>query len=111
MKKLFLCSYAENGEIAKKWIETFYPDLVIIDIMLPDINGLELPKQIRENIKTKKIPIIITGYQELDYKIKAAESDVNLYLTKPIEPQSLIGCALKLVEKYKMEKYRFNGLN
>lgn len=110
----FLATYVENGTTAKKWIDDFRPDLIIIDIILPDMNGIELAKQIREDIKTKKIPIIIiTGQTETDLKIKGSVgAHANLFLTKPIEPKVLCDAASKLVEQYKQEKYKsaFNKL-
>ncbi|MGC8867308.1 MAG: hypothetical protein ACP5IO_03665 [Elusimicrobiales bacterium] len=71
------------------------------------MNGIELAKRIRENIKTKKIPIIITGQSETELKIKSSvETYANLFLTKPVEPKILCEAATKLVEQYKEEKYK-----
>lgn len=108
--KGYLVTYAETAEIALKWVENFRPDLLIVDIGLPDINGIELCKEVRKNIKTRKLPIIImTGINEIDTKIKGSvEACANLYLQKPVEPQKIFEAASKLIENYKTEKYRFN---
>ncbi len=107
-KHNFLAAYSENAKIAKNWIDEFRPDVIVLDIILPDMSGIEFAKKIREDIKTKKIPIIIiTGQLEVENKIKASiDACANLFLTKPIEPQLLCQAATKLVEQYKEEKYK-----
>jgi DNA-binding response OmpR family regulator len=106
----YLCGYAENANTAKQWISEFKPDLIVIDIGLPDMNGIELAKQIRNDIKTKKIPIIIiTGQHEVNLNIKSStEANVNLFLTKPFEPSVILDASKKLIDSYKTEKYKYN---
>lgn len=108
--KGYLATYTDTAEAAFKWIDNFRPDLLIVDVGLPDINGIELCKKVRKNIRTKKIPIIImTGINEIDTKIKGSvEACANLYLQKPVEPQKILEAAGKLIDNYKAEKYRFN---
>jgi len=108
--KGYLATYCETANSALNWIENFKPDLVIVDIGLPDMNGIELCKKIRNNLKTKKLPIIIiTGISEIDAKIKAsAQASVNLYLQKPVEPIKIYEAAQKLIENYKTEKYKYH---
>jgi len=106
-EKNVLCTFVENAKQAMNWIENFNPHLIIIDIGLPDIDGIELAKNIRKNIKTKKIPIIIiTGKDETEFKIKSAtEAKAELFPTKPFEPSILWEAATKFIENYKNAKF------
>ena len=67
------------------------PDLVILDIMLPDEDGLEILKKLRKNTETKKIPIIMVTAKttEID-KVKGLDSGADDYLTKPFGVMELI---------------------
>jgi len=79
---------AENGEIALNLIENEKPDIVVTDIRMPKINGLELislAKQKHDNIRF----VIITGYKEFEYAHKALQYGVNDYLLKPVNEEEL----------------------
>lgn len=104
----YLCITAHSGEIALKWLEEIKPELVIIDIGLPDINGIELTKKIRNNIKTKKVPVIIlTGQGNTDYKIKSSvDAKASLFLEKPVDLNEMLKAVERLVKNYKEEKFK-----
>ncbi|MDR0337933.1 MAG: response regulator, partial [Planctomycetaceae bacterium] len=55
----FVVVTAESGELALRWLAEHKPDLILLDLMLPGINGLEVLKQIRNNRNLAKIPILI----------------------------------------------------
>ncbi|MCD8024421.1 MAG: response regulator transcription factor [Candidatus Gastranaerophilales bacterium] len=66
------------------------PDLLILDVMMPEIDGYSLAAKIRQNKNTKDIPIImLTALGELDDKLKGFNSGVDDYLTKPFEIEEL----------------------
>lgn len=78
----------DNGEIAYEMILEKRPDIVITDIRMPKINGLDLvcmTREVRENIKF----VIISGYKEFEYAHKALQYGVNSYLLKPINEKEL----------------------
>lgn len=78
----------DNGETAYQVILDEDPDIVITDIRMPKINGLELvcmTKEVREDIKF----VIISGYKEFEYAHKALQYGVNDYLLKPINEAEL----------------------
>ena len=76
------CEQAFDGESAADAIEGGYYDLILLDIMLPGINGYEL----LEYIKTKEIPVIfITAMGDLDDRVKGLRAGAEDYITKPIE--------------------------
>ena len=69
-----------DGEEALYQIKQNIYDLIILDLMLPGINGLDILKNIRRNIETPVL--ILTAKEELDDKVKAFEIGANDYLTK-----------------------------
>ncbi|MGP2656549.1 diguanylate cyclase [Malaciobacter sp. WC5094] len=78
---------AKNGE---EGLELFYkinPDLIITDIQMPKMNGIEMLKKINK----RSLPVIVTtAYSDLDYFLKAIELQVNKFVIKPIDLMQLI---------------------
>lgn len=73
------------------------PDLILLDVMMPDMDGYEVCRYLKNDENTNNIPIIlITGISELDEITKGLELGANDYMTKPISASLL----LKKVEKY-----------
>lgn len=65
------------------------PDGVLLDIMLPDVNGLEICRQLRENASTADLPIIMVSAYAPPLTKEAFEAGANAYLSKPISLQTL----------------------
>ncbi|MFT3680113.1 MAG: response regulator transcription factor [Ferruginibacter sp.] len=78
----YLCESVNNYADALEKIERYQYDCIVLDIMLPDGNGLKLLEQVKANSKTDGI-IIISARNELDDKITGIESGADDYLTKP----------------------------
>ena len=77
------------------------PDLVILDIMLPGANGLEICKEIR---KQSQVPIImLTARDEVTDKVVGLEVGADDYLTKPFHPQELVARAKALLRRARLE--------
>ncbi|MBI1821102.1 MAG: response regulator transcription factor [Nitrospirae bacterium] len=82
---------AKTGAEALKKISQVVPDLILLDIGLPDMEGLEIPKFIRKSKKTADLPIIIiTGRNTLKDRLSGFEHGADDYLAKPFEPQELV---------------------
>ncbi len=77
-----------NGEIALALYKKHKPDILLLDINMPKINGLQLSKIIRENDKISRI-IILTAHLEQDKLLFAAELNLTKYLPKPISRSEL----------------------
>ncbi len=74
---------ALNGEIGLKLAKTKNPDLILLDLILPNLNGFEVLKAIKENERTKGIPVIVlTNLEKIDDVEKAIELGANAYLIK-----------------------------
>jgi len=71
--------------------ETYRPDLILMDIQLPGIDGYEATRQIKANPDLKKIPIIvITSYALSGDDLKAFEAGCDAYVAKPFSPRELL---------------------
>jgi signal transduction histidine kinase len=86
----YALSIANNGMNALKILEKSIPDLILLDIMMPEMDGFEVCKKIRENKKTKDIPIIfLTAKTALEDIIKGFDSGAVDYITKPFNPAEM----------------------
>lgn len=66
------------------------PDLIILDVMMPDVDGYTVAKRVRENSTTKSIPILmLTAMGQLEDKVKGFDIGVDDYLVKPFEMEEL----------------------
>lgn len=79
-----ICGACENGEEALSTVEECSPDLVITDIRMPGIDGLELIKQVRDLDIEQPIFIVLSGYGEFEYARTALRYGVRHYLLKPV---------------------------
>ncbi len=89
---------ASDGELALPLIRKLEPDIVITDIKMPFMDGLELSRRIRKELPFCEI-VILSGYEEFDYAKQAISIGVAQYLTKPISGDDLLGELDLLKEK------------
>lgn len=87
------CGY--NGSEAISMLSTAKPDLIITDIRMPVMDGLELLSYVREN-NPEIITVILTGFQEFEYAKKALQMDVLDYLLKPVSAASIKEVLIKV---------------
>jgi two-component system, sensor histidine kinase and response regulator len=84
-------SMANNGAMALKMIEKISPDLVLLDIMMPDINGFEVCRQFKEMEKMKSVPVIfLTARSDSEDIIKGFQLGGVDYIIKPFNNEELI---------------------
>lgn len=94
---------AEDGEKGYALIEEKRPDIILLDINMPKINGLELTRMIREKYKDMKI-ILITGYDEFGYAREALRLGVEDYILKPVTKAEITELLRNLVLKLETEE-------
>ena len=83
--------YAKSGSEGLAKIPSFEPELLIVDLKLPELDGFEILKRLRRDPKFSYIPVIvITSQDELSEKLKAFELGADDYLVKPFQPEELV---------------------
>lgn len=93
----------DNGESAYRAILEKTPDIVITDIRMPKINGLDLICMIKEEREDVKF-IVISGYKEFEYAHRALQYGVNDYLLKPIDEKELNEVLQKIIDEMATER-------
>ncbi|GAB1234489.1 PleD family two-component system response regulator [Ferrigenium sp. UT5] len=91
-KQGFEVSFAESGEQGVATAKSSLPDLILMDVVMPGLNGFQATRAISKDEATQHIPIIIctTKGQETD-KIWGLRQGAKDYVTKPIDAQELLG--------------------
>ncbi len=97
------CGEAADGEMALPLLRTAQPDVLITDIKMPFMDGLQLSKIMRERMPWVKI-IILSGHDEFEYAQQAIKLGVTDYLLKPITVQNLQNALLKLTVQLDRER-------
>ncbi len=83
----YTLSIANNGTNALKVLEKLTPDLILLDVMMPDLNGFEVCKIIKDNPAISNIPIIfLTAKTDINDMVKGFECGAVDYITKPFNP-------------------------
>ncbi|TDE52623.1 two-component regulator propeller domain-containing protein [Flavobacterium sp. GT3P67] len=91
---------AYNGVAALEILEKEIPDIIISDVMMPLMDGVELCKKIKTDIKTCHIPfIMLTAKDSVIHRIEGLESGANSYIPKPFYPDHLLVRIQKLLEE------------
>jgi diguanylate cyclase (GGDEF)-like protein/PAS domain S-box-containing protein len=82
---------ATSGSVALKMLNTEQPNLILLDVKMPYIGGIEVCKRIKENPMTKDIPIIfISALDSIEDKIKGLEAGASDYITKPFNEKEVV---------------------
>ena len=97
------CGEAPDGEIALPLIRERRPEIVITDIKMPFMDGLQLCHILRETLPGAKI-IILSGHDEFKYAQEAIQIGVTEYLLKPIVPQDLLAALRKVARQIDEER-------
>ncbi len=100
-----------NGEEGLALASRLLPELILTDIMLPGINGLELCQRIKTDPLTSHIPVILmTALSEDRQKIEGIEMGADAYLTKPVDIQLLSSTIHNLIEARKKLRLAYGGM-
>jgi len=91
MTKQYGIAEASNGEEALKMVNDFNPDLILLDVMMPGIDGFEVCKRLKQDDKTQMIPVImVTALSGRNERIRALEVGVDEFLSKPVNRIELL---------------------
>lgn len=106
--------YAKSGSEGLAKISSYEPEMLIVDLKLPEMDGFEIVKRLRRDPKFGQTPVIvITSADELSEKLKAFELGADDYLVKPFQPEELVarmgilarrGRAIQMAQKETKDK-------
>ena len=100
LKDRYCLIHAGNGVEALRIIEKQLPDLIISDIMMPEMDGIELCNAVKSELKFCQIPVILlTAKSSVLHRIEGLESGANSYIPKPFHPRHLEVRIEKLLEE------------
>ncbi|KAB5249535.1 response regulator, partial [Bacteroides thetaiotaomicron] len=100
---------ASNGEEAEKLILSEYPDLIISDLMMPKMDGIELCQRVKSNIQTSHTPfILLTARTSDESKMEGYEAGADSYISKPFSFELLCIRIKKLIEQQENRKMLFH---
>lgn len=88
---------AENGEEAFTFVQTKRPDVVLMDLSMPKMDGIEATKQIKQYDETIKI-LILSSFSEQDYVLPALEAGADGYQLKEVQPEQLVASIIAVHE-------------
>jgi pilus assembly protein CpaE len=96
-------TFAEDGTSGIARAHTMKPDIIITDVMMPDINGYEVTRQLRRETEFHSVPILVlTAQAGLQDKLHAFEAGADDYLSKPFEPAELVARVSALIRRAEM---------
>ncbi|MCI4668066.1 MAG: ATP-binding protein [Bacteroidia bacterium] len=114
----YLCEYlgrsfvvidAPNGKIGLEMALSDPPDLIVSDIAMPEMNGLELCKEVKSHVETSHIPVILlTARTSLIFKITGYETGADDYVTKPFQMKALQARIINLIQSREKLKKKFS---
>lgn len=108
LKDGFFIEQAANGLTGLELAIKFIPDLVITDIVMPKMDGIELCEKLKTDEKTSHIPVVLlTGKSGIDDRLKGLETGADAYLTKPFNIRELRLQVTKLIEQRQKLRERF----
>ncbi len=96
----FVVMGAIGGKEALELIRQEKPDLILLDLMMPDMDGWEVYRQVRADYRTKDIPVIVVTAkaQSIDKVLGLHIAKVEDYVTKPFSPQDLLWSVQKVLQ-------------
>ena len=105
----YTVSIASNGREALESVAANRPDLIVMDVMMPEMDGFAALQKLKDNPSTQNIPVIMLTAKAQDADVfKGWQSGADLYLTKPFNPSELITFVQRIFESQTEEKDGFD---
>jgi signal transduction histidine kinase/DNA-binding response OmpR family regulator/ligand-binding sensor domain-containing protein len=103
---------AEDGFSGLLLAKEVNPDIILTDILMPNMDGYKFCKEIRQNFDTSHIPVVIlTANSAIDHQIEGLSTGADIYLTKPFEIKLLDTVLSSILENRKMLRNKFLGID
>lgn len=106
--KYFLIETAEDGTSGLKMAQSYEPDLIVCDVMMPGMNGFEVTRKLKHDFATSHIPVILlTALSSIEKQTEGIDSGADAYVSKPFSFKFLLTRILRLIEQREKlrEKY------
>ena len=104
-KEGFIVNTCNNGKSALKKVSSFNPDLVILDVMMPEMDGIEVCEKIREKQRYDDILILFLTARSEDYsELAGFSAGADDYITKPIKPKLLVSRVNAILKRKRKKK-------
>jgi len=111
LSRYFIILLAENGAQALKMAGKTMPDLILSDVMMPEMDGIEFCRQLKTNEATSHIPVILlTAHPSVDTELEGLETGADYYITKPFAAKMLLARINNLLIQRQSLKQRFSRL-
>ena len=102
LKKFYQVVSVNSAEKALEYLKEKKADLIVLDVLMPGMNGLEMYKILRADTKTANIPVIfLTGSTDKELVDELIKSGANDFISKPVMPAELLKHVQKQLEKIK----------
>lgn len=107
--KYFKVQTAENGKSGLEKALESNPDLIICDVMMPEMDGFEVTRRLKSEFQTCHIPIILlTAHSSSEHQLEGIQSGADAYITKPFSLKYLLSRVNQLIEQREKLKKRFS---
>jgi len=112
LSEYFECEAEKNGELGLKVAFETIPDIIISDVLMPKKNGFEVCKEIKENIRTCHIPVLLlTAKGAPDHIVTGYNSGADAYVVKPFENRILLSQIQRLIKNRELIREKFKKQN
>jgi len=106
----FMVDVAEDGLKGFEKAKETNPDLIICDVMMPEMDGFEVTRRLKEDFQTCHIPIILlTAHSSIEHQLEGIQSGADAYVMKPFSVKYLVARVFKLIEQREQLKKRFSN--
>jgi DNA-binding NtrC family response regulator len=97
----YLVRTASSGAESRRVLQTWQPEIILMDLMLPDVDGLDLLREFKEASPESQV-IMVTGYGSVPKAVEAMRSGAFTFIEKPVEPELLMAMLEKAGEKFEL---------